>query len=355
MRYLEAARDAGLRTRRRLLEPQLPASPARGRASRTCSRSASTASSPSERGLRGKPAPDTFLAGAARAGRRARAGRGLRGRPRRRAGGPGRRLRLRRRRRPGRPGATRCGPRRRRRRRATSPSCWSAMIEPARVRGRAVGASPRASSTSTCWRRPSRSSRSPTATSGCAATSTRASRTACPGTTSTASTRCARCPTPRPATATRRTGQTVDQRHQRQADPAAGRRRAVRRALRHAARHERVLDLRAGVLRRDVEWSSPAGRAVRVRSTRLVSFVQRADRGDPLRGGAARRRAARGRAVGAGRQRAACRTQPSDPRAAAALRAPLVGEYHAHHDARARCSCTARARAACGWRRRWTT
>src|SRR5919199_678617 len=41
-------------------------------------------------------------------------------------------------------------------------------------------------------------------------------------------------------------------------------------------RHERVLDLRDGVLRRVVEWVSPAGQAVRIRSTRLVSFVQRA-------------------------------------------------------------------------------
>ena len=40
--------------------------------------------------------------------------------------------------------------------------------------------------------------------------------------------------------------------------------------------HERVLDLRAGVLEREVEWVSPAGRAVRIRSTRLVSFDQRA-------------------------------------------------------------------------------
>ncbi|MDX6454555.1 MAG: alpha,alpha-trehalose phosphorylase, partial [Gaiellaceae bacterium] len=39
--------------------------------------------------------------------------------------------------------------------------------------------------------------------------------------------------------------------------------------------HERELDLRAGVLRRRVEWKSPAGAAVRVNSTRLVSFVQR--------------------------------------------------------------------------------
>jgi alpha,alpha-trehalose phosphorylase len=40
--------------------------------------------------------------------------------------------------------------------------------------------------------------------------------------------------------------------------------------------HERELDLRAGVLRRSVDWRSPSGRRVRVRSTRLVSFNQRA-------------------------------------------------------------------------------
>jgi alpha,alpha-trehalose phosphorylase len=40
--------------------------------------------------------------------------------------------------------------------------------------------------------------------------------------------------------------------------------------------HERVLDLRAGLLRREVDWTSPAGRRVRIRSRRLVSFTQRA-------------------------------------------------------------------------------
>ncbi|MFY1697475.1 MULTISPECIES: glycoside hydrolase family 65 protein [unclassified Solwaraspora] len=40
--------------------------------------------------------------------------------------------------------------------------------------------------------------------------------------------------------------------------------------------HERVLDLRAGLLDRRLEWRSPAGRTCRVRSTRLVSFTQRA-------------------------------------------------------------------------------
>ena len=41
-------------------------------------------------------------------------------------------------------------------------------------------------------------------------------------------------------------------------------------------KHERVLDLRAGVLRRAAEWVSPTGRLVRVSSTRMVSFTQRA-------------------------------------------------------------------------------
>jgi alpha,alpha-trehalose phosphorylase len=40
--------------------------------------------------------------------------------------------------------------------------------------------------------------------------------------------------------------------------------------------HERVLDFRAGTLARVAEWESPAGRAVRVRSTRLVSLTHRA-------------------------------------------------------------------------------
>jgi alpha,alpha-trehalose phosphorylase len=39
--------------------------------------------------------------------------------------------------------------------------------------------------------------------------------------------------------------------------------------------HERLLDFRAGTLQRSLDWESPAGARVRVRSTRLVSFVQR--------------------------------------------------------------------------------
>ncbi len=40
--------------------------------------------------------------------------------------------------------------------------------------------------------------------------------------------------------------------------------------------HERELDLRNGVLRRSVHWTSPAGRQIKVSSIRMVSFTQRA-------------------------------------------------------------------------------
>jgi alpha,alpha-trehalose phosphorylase len=40
-------------------------------------------------------------------------------------------------------------------------------------------------------------------------------------------------------------------------------------------RHERTLDFRTGLLRRDLEWSSPSHQRVRVTSTRMVSMVQR--------------------------------------------------------------------------------
>jgi alpha,alpha-trehalose phosphorylase len=39
--------------------------------------------------------------------------------------------------------------------------------------------------------------------------------------------------------------------------------------------HQRVLDLKGGVLERTVEWESPAHRTVRIRSTRFVSLVHR--------------------------------------------------------------------------------
>ena len=44
----------------------------------------------------------------------------------------------------------------------------------------------------------------------------------------------------------------------------------------HLRSHERMLDLRAGTLRRRMEWVSPTGTAVRVHSQRMVSLAQRA-------------------------------------------------------------------------------
>jgi alpha,alpha-trehalose phosphorylase len=96
-------------------------------------------------------------------------------------------------------------------------------------------------------------------------------------------------------------------------------------------RHERVLDLRDGVLRRDVEWTSPAGQRVSVRTTRLVSFAQRSI-------------AAIRYEVTALEQEARIVVQsslvaneplparPKDPRAAVALESPLAAEYHVHND-----------------------
>ena len=40
-------------------------------------------------------------------------------------------------------------------------------------------------------------------------------------------------------------------------------------------RHDQRLDFRSGTLQRDVEWVSPAGRPVRVSSTRIVSLTHR--------------------------------------------------------------------------------
>jgi alpha,alpha-trehalose phosphorylase len=96
-------------------------------------------------------------------------------------------------------------------------------------------------------------------------------------------------------------------------------------------RHERVLDLRDGVLRRDVRWTTPTGKQVAIRSVRLVSFVHRAIAAIRYEVEAL---SAPVRVVV---QSSLVANEPvpereRDPRAAAALREPLVGEYHAHRD-----------------------
>jgi alpha,alpha-trehalose phosphorylase len=94
--------------------------------------------------------------------------------------------------------------------------------------------------------------------------------------------------------------------------------------------HERVLDLRAGNLQRRLEWRSPAGSAVRVTSTRQVSFTQRAVAAilyevEPL-----------DTSVRVVVQSELVANEPTptltdDPRAAAALEAPLIADQWFDH------------------------
>ncbi|HJY95893.1 MAG TPA: family 65 glycosyl hydrolase, partial [Streptosporangiaceae bacterium] len=90
--------------------------------------------------------------------------------------------------------------------------------------------------------------------------------------------------------------------------------------------HERLLDFRAGVLHRRAEWVSPAGRAVRISSVRLVSFTQRAVAAvsyevEPLD---SRARIAVQSELLANEQ---LPHADADPRVVAALTDPLSGEY----------------------------
>ena len=99
-------------------------------------------------------------------------------------------------------------------------------------------------------------------------------------------------------------------------------------------KHERVLDLRAGVLRRTAQWRSPTGRLVRVSSTRIVSFTQRSVAAilyqvEPLDG--------EGQVVV---QSELVTNEPlpmtaTDPRAAAALASPLASDLSSGEELRA--------------------
>jgi alpha,alpha-trehalose phosphorylase len=96
--------------------------------------------------------------------------------------------------------------------------------------------------------------------------------------------------------------------------------------------HERLLDFRAGVLERRVEWESPTGRSVRVTSTRLVSLTQRAVAAicyevepvdGPVRLVVQSELVANEELPGMG----------GDPRTAAVLASPLASEWYGHADA----------------------
>ena len=91
--------------------------------------------------------------------------------------------------------------------------------------------------------------------------------------------------------------------------------------------HERTLDFRTGVLHRHAEWVSPAGKRVRVSSTRLVSFTQRSVAAIcyevqplvvPARFAVQSELVANEQLPG---------PASADPRAAAVLENPLAGDY----------------------------
>lgn len=93
------------------------------------------------------------------------------------------------------------------------------------------------------------------------------------------------------------------------------------------ARHERCLDFKTGILSREVEWASPIGSAVRIKTQRLVSFVQRNVAAilyevEPI--DEALRLVLQSELVA----NEAAPERSNDPRAAAALREPLSPEIH---------------------------
>jgi alpha,alpha-trehalose phosphorylase len=101
--------------------------------------------------------------------------------------------------------------------------------------------------------------------------------------------------------------------------------------LRH---HERILELRSGLLRRVVEWESPAGQLIRIRSTRLVSLTQRSIMairyeveavGDPARVVVQSELVANEELP----------AQSKDPRVAAMMESPLQAEEQFGHGTRA--------------------
>ena len=329
-------------------------------ASRTCSRSASTASSPSASTSRGKPAPDTFLAGARRrsASRPAQAAvfeDALAGVEAGRAG----ELRLRGRRRPRRAGR---GSSRahgaEHRRRATSASCSSAMIRhpafalepwalretrarPRRARADRVGVR--------ALQRAHRAARQP-----------RRGRAARPAghLPERASTRSRPLPYAEAGYGYPEAGQSARQRHQRQDHPPARRRRAVRRPLRRAARATSACSTCATACC----GAPPTGARRRARacacsSTRLVSFVQRAVAAICYEVEAVDAPAARRAPVRARRQRDAAGAPTGDPRdGVRCADAAAAGAASRAQRRRAPCSCTRRrASGLRDGRRRWTT
>ena len=146
------------------------------------------------------------------------------------------------------------------------------------------------------------------------------------------------------------------QRHRRQDHPPARRRRAVRRPLRKAAlARARARPARGRAAPHASTGRSPAGAAVRVRSTRLVSFAQRAVAAilyevEPIDGPLRVVVQSELRRERAGRRAAELR--PARSRRAR-VAAPVRGVLRPR--APGRCCSTRRSTASCGWAPAWTT
>ena len=347
VRYVEGGRATPGCAARSSPRAPTAATCSRRRGSSTCSRTSSTAHVAEERGLKGKPAPGHVprgRRGGSGSSRRAAAvfEDALAGVEAGRAGGFGCVV-----------GVDRVGQadgaaraRRRPWSSRTWPSCSTRMRlvdPPARLRGRGLGGPREPTSTSTSSPSRSRSSRSPTATSGCAATSTRASRTGCPGTYLNGVLRGAAAALRRGRLRLPGVGRDGRQRHQRQADPAARRRRAVRHPLRRAAPPR----ARARPPRRDARARGRVGDADRPAGpdpqhpVRLVRPAR--DRRDHATRSSRSTGVARVvAAVRAGRQRADPRRRRR-PARRPPIAAPLVPEYHAAPRPPRRRSSTGRA------------
>jgi alpha,alpha-trehalose phosphorylase len=103
--------------------------------------------------------------------------------------------------------------------------------------------------------------------------------------------------------------------------------------------HERVLDLRSGILERNLHWTSQAGRSVRVRSRRLVSFAERSVAaicyevealGQPMRVALQSNLLANQSERWEGRADAPTRAKKGDPREGASLGTVLDSQLSVH-------------------------
>ena len=263
-------------------------------------------------------------------------------------------VRLRRRRGPRRPAPTRCASTAPTSSSTTSPNCWS--DEQAHSSRSTRGRCTRTSSTSTTARpgrvglravqRPHRPARQPRRG--------RARRPARHLPQRLLRGR-ARCPTPRPATAIPRTARRSSTSPTASSSACWSTTSRSTSATASCSRTRATLDLRAGVLRREVQWRSPAGpRDPAALDAAGVASPSARSRPSTTRSSRVDEAGADRRAVRARRQRAAARARPTT-RARRPRCAPRWWpRTHGHYDLTAVLVHRTRA-AACAWPPAWTT